>query len=219
MQQQNRKRRRRDKVRNRNAPNGCPTMRIPIRGNLPRSGCGTESNGIGVPKKLEVKVRDAGFVTLPQVAKGRHSKVSTKRGHLRKHRNKRNLKRRVRGRKKPMMEKKGSTNDLPLLSPLPTMRQTIPVISGMKIGAERLLYNLLTFLSPYPHTPYHHLDFEVAPLWSIAISPYTKKICPCKHSSHMPCETNCLKKERIVKFDNNAKPIGVDNRCSACISP
>ena len=25
--------------------------------------------------------------------------------------------------------------------------------------------------------------------------------------------------ERIVKFDTNAKPIGVDNRCSACISP
>ena len=26
-------------------------------------------------------------------------------------------------------------------------------------------------------------------------------------------------KERIVKFDTDAKPIGVDNRCSACISP
>ena len=26
-------------------------------------------------------------------------------------------------------------------------------------------------------------------------------------------------KERIVKFDTNAKPIGVDNRCSACILP
>ena len=25
--------------------------------------------------------------------------------------------------------------------------------------------------------------------------------------------------ERIVKFDTDAKPIGVDNRCSACISP
>ena len=26
-------------------------------------------------------------------------------------------------------------------------------------------------------------------------------------------------KERIVKFDTDAKPIGVDNRCSACILP
>ena len=25
--------------------------------------------------------------------------------------------------------------------------------------------------------------------------------------------------ERIVRFDTDAKPIGVDNRCSACISP
>ena len=25
--------------------------------------------------------------------------------------------------------------------------------------------------------------------------------------------------ERIVKFDTDAKPIGVDNQCSACISP
>ena len=26
-------------------------------------------------------------------------------------------------------------------------------------------------------------------------------------------------KERIIKFNTDAKPIGVDNRCSACISP
>ena len=63
------------------------------------------------------------------------------------------------------------------------------------MGVERLLDNLLTFLSPYSHTSYHHIDFEVAPLWSIAISPYTKKICPRKHSSRMPCETNCLKRK------------------------
>ena len=25
--------------------------------------------------------------------------------------------------------------------------------------------------------------------------------------------------ERIIRFDTDAKPIGVDNRCSACISP
>ena len=25
--------------------------------------------------------------------------------------------------------------------------------------------------------------------------------------------------ERIIKFDTNVKPIGVDNRCSTCISP
>ena len=63
------------------------------------------------------------------------------------------------------------------------------------MGAERLLDNLLTFLSPYPHTPYHHLAFEVAPPWSITISPYTKKIRPCKCSSCMPSKTNCLSKK------------------------
>ena len=63
------------------------------------------------------------------------------------------------------------------------------------MGAETLLDNLLTFLSPCPHTPYHHRDFEVALLWSIAISPYTKKIRPCKCSSRMPCEANCLKRK------------------------
>ena len=34
--------------------------------------------------------------------------------------------------------------------------------------------------------------------------------CPAKQTTAQ---------ERIVKFDTNAKPIGVDNRCSACISP
>ena len=67
------------------------------------------------------------------------------------------------------------------------------------MGAERLLDNLLTFLSPYPLIPYHHLAFEVDPLWSITISPYSKKICPCKRSCGMPSETNCLlRKDRQV---------------------
>ena len=34
--------------------------------------------------------------------------------------------------------------------------------------------------------------------------------CPAKQTTTQ---------ERIVKFDTDAKPIGVDNRCSACISP
>ena len=59
----------------------------PHKGNFPA----TETNGIGVPKKLEVNVRDAGSITLPQVAKGRHSKVATKKGHLRMQLNKRDL--------------------------------------------------------------------------------------------------------------------------------
>ena len=91
-----RKRRRRDKVQNHNAPNGCPTMRNPKTGNFPASGCGMETNGIGVPKKQEVNVRDDGSVTLPQVAKGRHLKVSIKRVHLRTHLNQRKLKRKAR---------------------------------------------------------------------------------------------------------------------------
>ena len=34
--------------------------------------------------------------------------------------------------------------------------------------------------------------------------------CPAKQTTTQ---------ERIVKFDTDAKPIGVDNQCSACISP
>ena len=71
-----RKRRRRDTVRNHNAPNGWPTMRNHKLDNFPASGCGTETNGIGAPEKQEVNVRDAGSVTLPYFAKGRHLKVS-----------------------------------------------------------------------------------------------------------------------------------------------
>ena len=136
-QHKNPQKKKRDKVPNHNAPNCCPTMRNPIRGNFPASGCGTETNGIGVPKKLEVNVRDAGSVTLPQVAKGRHSKVATRKGHLRMHLNKRNLIGRVRGRKKPLMEKKGSAINLPPLLPLPTMRQTIPVIMRNEDGGGK----------------------------------------------------------------------------------
>ena len=33
----------------------------------------------------------------------------------------------------------------------------------MKMGAERLLDELPTFLSPLPCPPYHHLTFESAP--------------------------------------------------------
>ena len=36
----------------------------------------------------------------------------------------------------------------------------------------------------------------------------------------LPAQQNKqLLKKRIVKFDTNAKLIGVDNQCSACISP
>ena len=33
----------------------------------------------------------------------------------------------------------------------------------MKMGVERLLDDLPTFLSPFPYTPYHHPTFEVTP--------------------------------------------------------
>ena len=37
----------------------------------------------------------------------------------------------------------------------------------MKMGAERLLDNLLTFLSPFLYTHTHHLTSEVTPHWAI----------------------------------------------------
>ena len=86
------------------------------------------TNGIGVPRKLEVNGRDNGSVTLLRVAKERHSEVSTKRGHKRTHQNKRKPKRRSRGMKKPMMGKNESATVLRPLSPLLPMRQTTPAI-------------------------------------------------------------------------------------------
>ena len=88
----------------------------------------------------------------------------------------------------------------------------------MKVGAERLPDITLTFLSPFSHTLHHHLELEVAPLWFIPNSTYIQTMCPHKRRSRMPCE-QIASKERIVKFDTDARPIRVDNRCSACISP
>ena len=98
-----------------------------------------ETNGIGAPKKQEVNVRNTGSVTLPQVVKGRHSKVSVQRGCRRTHLSQRKLKRKARERKKPMMKKKGSTSDLPHLLPLLTMRLTIPVIMMNEDGGGKVI--------------------------------------------------------------------------------
>ena len=59
------KRRRRDKVRNHNVPNGWPIMRNTKLDNFHEPGSGTETNGIGAPKKQELNVSDAGTVTPP----------------------------------------------------------------------------------------------------------------------------------------------------------
>ena len=52
--------------------------------------------------------------------------------------------------------------------------------------------------SLFPLTPRQHVFVNIA------------LACPAKHIAI---------KERIIKFDTNTKPIGVDNRCSDCISP
>ena len=133
------KRRRRDKVRNDNIPNGWPTMRNPKLDNFPAPGCGMETNGIGVPKTQELNVRDAGSITLELVAKGRHLKASRKRGCRRIHLNQRKSKRKARDRKKPKMKREGSTCDLPPLSPLLTVRLTIPVIMMNENGGGKVI--------------------------------------------------------------------------------
>ena len=84
-------------------------MRNHRRDNNPAPGYGMETNGTDVPRKLEVNVKDVGSVTTHQVVKGKHSKVSTKRGHVRRHLNKRKPKRRTRGRKRTIMTKNKST--------------------------------------------------------------------------------------------------------------
>ena len=88
----------------------------------------------------------------------------------------------------------------------------------MKIGAERSLDNLLTFLSPFLYTQYPYLTYEVTLHWPIpTFSSFRQRhlgqsslACPAKQIASQ---------ERIVKFVTDTKPIRVDNRCSACISP
>ena len=65
-------------------------MKTHRRDNNPALGYGMETNGTGVPRKQEVNVRDVGSATTHRVVKGRRSEVSTKRGHVKKHLNKRN---------------------------------------------------------------------------------------------------------------------------------
>ena len=103
-------------------------MRNRKRDNFPISECGMGTNGTGAPRKLEENVRDDGSVTLLRVVKGRHIEASTRNGHKRKHQNKRKLKRRARGKKKPMMGKNKNLIVLLPLSPLLPMRQTTPAI-------------------------------------------------------------------------------------------
>ena len=59
----------------------------------------------------------------------------------------------------------------------------------------------------------NHLGFEVAPLWSISGGTILANVALACLAKQM------ASKERIVKFNTDTKPIGVDNRCSACISP
>ena len=87
-------------------------------------GYGMETNGTGVPRKLEENVRDVGSVTPLRVVKEKRSEVSTNRGHVRKHLNKRKLKRRTNGMKRTMMTKNESAIDLLPLLLLRTMKQT-----------------------------------------------------------------------------------------------
>ena len=97
-----------------------------------------ETNGTGVPRKLEVNVRDVGSVTPIRVVKGRRSEVSTKMGRVRKHLIKRKLKRRTRGMEKTMMAKNKSAIDLPPLLPMHTMKQTTQVKMKNEVGGGKV---------------------------------------------------------------------------------
>ena len=64
------------------------------------------------------------------------------------------------------MRREGNTSDLQPPSLLCTMRLTTPpilVIMTNENGAERLLDEIPTFLSPLASTPYHHPTVEIAP--------------------------------------------------------
>ena len=163
--------------------------------NNPALGYGMETNGTGVPRKQEVNVRDVGSATTHRVVKGKHSEVSTKRGHVRKHLNKRKPKRRTRGRKRTIMTKNESAIDSPPLSPLHTMKQTTQEKMKNEGGAERWADNILTFLSPVSHTFRNHLGLEVAHPWSIPIPTYTKMMCLSKRRSCMSCKTKGHKRK------------------------
>ena len=101
-------------------------------------GYGKDNNGIGVPKKQEVNVKDVGSITTHRVVKVKHSEVSTKRAHVRNHPNKKKPEGRTRGRERMIMTKNKSAKDLPQLSPLHTMKQTIQVKMKNEGGGRKV---------------------------------------------------------------------------------
>ena len=60
----------------------------------------------------------------------------------------------------------------------------------MKMGAERLLDNLRTFLSPFLYTQYHPLTSEVTLRWPIPTFGSLRQIHLGQSSSCLPSETN-----------------------------
>ena len=60
----------------------------------------------------------------------------------------------------------------------------------MKMGVERLLDNLLTFLSPFLYTPYHRLTSEVTLRWPIPTFGSLRQRHHGQSSSCLPSETN-----------------------------
>ena len=88
----------------------------------------------------------------------------------------------------------------------------------MKMGAERLLDNLLTFLA---------LSYILSTIILLMKSLFIGLSLPSVPSDRdistkvaLACAAKQItSQERIVKFDTDAKPIGVDNQCSTCISP
>ena len=56
-------------------------------------------------------------------------------------------------------------------------------------------------------------------LYGPSLSPLTPRRCVLANVALACPAKQIASKERIIKFDTDTKPIGVDNRCSACISP
>ena len=75
-------------------------MRSPKPDNYPEPGCGTETSGIGAPKKQEGNVKDVGSVTPQLVVKEKCLKGSRKRECRRNYLNQREWKTKARDTKK-----------------------------------------------------------------------------------------------------------------------
>ena len=99
------------------------------------------------------------------------------------------------------------------------MRQTIPVIMRNEDGGGEATGQPTYLLLALTHIHLTIILLLKLLLYGPSLSPLTLRRYVLANIALTWPVKQIASEERMVKFDTDAKPIGVDNRCSACISP